>query len=790
MKFVKFAILCVLFSSLNLSCQTQAKPLYEISEDKKTNENVKIDETQKKKIEAILVGNDSGLYRVYGKGIVTPLWTKGKVRQILKTESFDANSNKIENWYLITSKGILFSSDLENFEFRNNGIPFLVLNEFDGTNNNFIEQCEDIKDISYNPLRPEIMVTATKNNVYISYDAGINWKSLGSMSTATAGIKAVAVADMPFYDSDGNENGTELAVFMSHPIFGLSYILPEKDKVWHDVTAGFVKLPSISYPDEISDILPAITTDESGKTRIELFLSQTFIPNIYKFDWAAKKGILIYSESEPSRTIESLNYIDNNLVFVKTKSICSVNINSDEANSETTAQANSASDFTAEKSTLVKNASDAKSIELFSEWEERFDAFQEKTNTAWIPKSLSGFEKDLIMNELWLLTPEKTGSSYAKKILGKKSLYIPPYQVRKQLGDEGIDKFISIAEENNLNSIVIDMKDDYGFLRYKSNNPLILEKGTESSYSVDLDNFIAKFKAKNIYLVARIVTFKDRNLTRYAGGKYAVWDKSLNKPWLGIKGYEDIKDEETGEVTGKTTLYYDENWVDPYSQEVWEYNVEIAKELVGRGFDEIQFDYIRFPTDGYNLRNAVFRWHSNRMSKESALMSFLSYARKNIKAPIGIDIYGANGWYRSGTRTGQDVEMLSNYVDVICPMFYPSHFELNFLDYEPYGERPYRIYFYGSYRNTVLGRNSIIVRPWVQAFKLPNRYDNKFYGKNYVQQEIFGVRDSVNTGYMYWNNVGNYETLQKDIGDSQYTGTTRESSLDFEKPVFDVSKGR
>lgn len=66
------------------------------------------------------------------------------------------------------------------------------------------------------------------------------------------------------------------------------------------------------------------------------------------------------------------------------------------------------------------------------------------------------------------------------------------------------------------------------------------------------------------------------------------------------------------------------------------------------------------------------------MDKESALVSFLAYARDNINAPIGIDIYGANGWYRSGTRTGQDVELMSDYVDVICPMFYPSHFEQDF----------------------------------------------------------------------------------------------------------------
>ena len=145
--------------------------------------------------------------------------------------------------------------------------------------------------------------------------------------------------------------------------------------------------------------------------------------------------------------------------------------------------------------------------------------------------------------------------------------------------------------------------------------------------------------------------------------------------------------------------------MDPFSEEVWKYNVEIGKELIKLGFDEIQFDYIRFPTDGENLADAFYRWQDEGMDKESALMSFLSYARQEIKAPISIDVYGANGWHRSGSRTGQEVEVLSDYVDVICPMYYPNHFSQNFMAYPPEIQRPYRIYYFGSYRNAVICRN-------------------------------------------------------------------------------------
>ena len=88
--------------------------------------------------------------------------------------------------------------------------------------------------------------------------------------------------------------------------------------------------------------------------------------------------------------------------------------------------------------------------------------------------------------------------------------------------------------------------------------------------------------------MARIVVFKDKHLSEYAGGKYAVWNYNTGKAWVGTKD-------------SAATTFYDENWVDPYCEEVWEYNVEIAKELISRGFDEVQFDYIRFPTDGLNL---------------------------------------------------------------------------------------------------------------------------------------------------------------------------------------------
>lgn len=106
------------------------------------------------------------------------------------------------------------------------------------------------------------------------------------------------------------------------------------------------------------------------------------------------------------------------------------------------------------------------------------------------------------------------------------------------------------------------------------------------------------------------------------------------------------------------------------------------------------------------------------------------------------------------------------------------------MNYKPYEERPYRIYYYGTYRNTVIARDKVVVRPWVQAFFLNVPYDRAYYDKEYVLKEVFGVRDSVDRGYMFWNNAGNYTKLSPDPGDTEYTGPSYEAAKNFRKPAI------
>lgn len=727
------------------------KPLYQLPEINKSSSVNKDGSNHTNPAQNFLVASDNGLFRVTSSNSSLPVWTKGRVDQIVHVQDGADGSN--DAFYMRTALGIIYSKDLVNFEERNNGLPYLTVKKYDGVSSHTEKQIHNLKDFCVNPANPKEMVVATKDNVYLSRDGGLNWKNIGSMSANTSGIKSCAIATM----------GDRCVVFMSHAIFGFSYYYPDNAKpAWIDVSAGFEIMKSLATPDEISDILPVLRKNpEDGSIKTEIYISQTFLPRIYRFNWETKRGELIYSGKEMADVIDGLSVIDDAIIFSTVESFGSLDLK-----------------------TYQSLGVPAK----MSDWKSAFASVPGMINSAWIPSERSGFQSGLSLSELWVLYPGTVNTPYASKADGKKSVYASAYQCRNMAG---IEKYKKIMKDNKLNSMVIDMKDDYGLLRYDSKDPDVLKKAKTSMYAVTLDEFVTEFKKDDIYLIARIVVFKDRNLSQYGGSKYAVWDKVNNKPWVGIKGYEDLVDEATQEVKGKEAQYYDENWVDPYSQEVWEYNVQIANELISRGFDEIQFDYIRFPTDGLNLRNASYRWQDKGMDKESALISFLSYARENLDAPIGIDIYGANGWYRSGTRTGQDSELLCEYVDVIGPMFYPSHFEQSFLNYAPWSDRTYRIYYYGSFRNTVICRNRAIIRPWVQAFYLNVSYDRQYYDDdgNYIQKQIFGVRDSVNHGYMYWNNSGDYRRLRPDVtSDQPFTGTAPEAGPEYRKPALGTAE--
>ena len=312
---------------------------------------------------------------------------------------------------------------------------------------------------------------------------------------------------------------------------------------------------------------------------------------------------------------------------------------------------------------------------------------------------------------------------------------------------------IKLLETHGMNSLVVDMKDDTGHLTYDTELEFAEElKAVREQFS--LDELVEAVHDAGLYLIGRIVAFQDPLLYWHEDSMYAIWNQEDDVPWGSVPVDSNANPQR-------------EFWIDPYSYDVWEYNIGIAKELERRGVDEVQFDYVRFPSDG-DLDVATFRHRREEMTKTDALESFLRLASESIEIPIGIDVFGFNGWYRMGNWIGQNLVVLSQWIDVVSPMFYPSHYPRSFLPEYDYLDRAREIYARGSLRAQQLAGESVSVRPYIQAFLIgvERDYEEDEYSM-YLLQQLDGVLDSAASGFTLWNASNNYYM----VGDSllEYT---------------------
>jgi hypothetical protein len=693
----------------------------------------------------LVIGSAGGLYGINPSGGQEILWSGGEVKKIISL-----NLTGTAGWLILTDRGILFSPDLKNWEYRNQGLPVRQIKIFENGVKSFQTVVREIKDLEINPRNPEIVVCASRDSVFLSRNGGRTWTSLGMPSFRTNGIKAVAAA---YTGSD------ELTVFCSHSVYGLFYYQPDKtERQWTELNEGLEKLESTDSPDEIADIGTVFPDPASGagNRQTGIFVSQTFRRRIYRLSWDEKRFELIWPGAPGPGTVDSLNPGGDSLKFVYDGAVGELRF----------------------PSFPDRGGTAGGPVPLFSRRTDLQELLKTIPANPDLRPGCAVFRETgrpdsrlVSLSELWLLNEEE---HFPAGVSDREGLYLP---VNHAMDNRSLKPYLDIIENRKLDMVVIDMKDDYGRLRFTPKNQETANWGRVFR-PVDIDAFLREMKNRKIYTVARIVVFKDPELARKEGGKYAVWDTKNSKPW---RGYYDThrkkslnnQEEENNSATVTEILpaqdpayeivrtYYDEYWVDPYSEEVWAYNTAVAVELHERGFDEIQFDYIRFPTDGVNLADARYRFQDSGMDMDSAIISFLRHVRSRLKAPVSVDIYGANGWYRTGARTGQEVELLAPLVDVICPMYYPSHFEQDFLAQDPPELRPYRIYFQGTQRTLRIARGKVIVRPWIQAFYLNVAYDREYYDPDYVRREAEGVRDAGRGGLTYWNNSGRYEDIPK-----------------------------
>jgi hypothetical protein len=284
----------------------------------------------------------------------------------------------------------------------------------------------------------------------------------------------------------------------------------------------------------------------------------------------------------------------------------------------------------------------------------------------------------------------------------------------------------------DLNAVVINLKDDYGTIRVPVSDPLIRQVPGSVRPYVNVVGTIKRLRSDGIYVIARQVCFKDEKLYGFRDNRYAV------------KSPE-----------GTPFRKGPEKWVDAYSEFVRDYNIAAARAIERAGVDEVQFDYIRFPDVKGALDTRRFDFKREHQTMREALASFLKKARKSVRIPIAIDLFGYTAINHWGEWIGQDVSELSRYVDVLSPMFYPSHYTGGYA--QGYGTR--RI-FYTVYLSCKRARElsgGVILRPYIQAFYYKDNSDG--YCPDYIGMELDAVKKSGLSGYIFWNDLTEYAVL-------------------------------
>lgn len=244
-----------------------------------------------------------------------------------------------------------------------------------------------------------------------------------------------------------------------------------------------------------------------------------------------------------------------------------------------------------------------------------------------------------------------------------------------------IDYVERLARDTGVNTVVIDIKDYSGYLAYRAGFPEAGKYGAVRVKIRDIDSVIRRLHAAGVYTIARITVFQDPVLAA-ARPDLAVHRKSLLS---------------RGEKPSVQTLWRDRKglaWIDPSSRAAWEYIAAVGRDALGHGFDELNFDYVRFPSDG-DMRDMYFPHSGERVSKPAVLRAFFGYLRQSFPdTRISADLFGLATVNSDDLGIGQVIEDAYLNFDYVCPMVYPSHYASGFHGFKKPAEHPYEVVRY------------------------------------------------------------------------------------------------
>ena len=308
------------------------------------------------------------------------------------------------------------------------------------------------------------------------------------------------------------------------------------------------------------------------------------------------------------------------------------------------------------------------------------------------------------------------------------------YLTAATAGSKRVNDFIELIRKTEINAVVIDIKDYSGWVSYDSNAKMANTLHTERVLIKNLPELLSSLKSEDIYTIARIQVFQDPVLAERRPD-LAIQNKG-GGVWKDFKGLA---------------------WLDPGSREVWDYTIELAKDAIEKGFDEVNFDYIRFPSDG-RIGEAVYT-HTAGRSKIDTINDFFAYLNESLKdepAFISADLFGMTLWSSSDFNIGQTLLGAASYFDYISPMVYTSHYADGFDGYANPALYPYEIVSKNLKKGILTleaASSTANLRPWLQDFDLGATYTHDM-----VRAQIRAAEELKTSGWFLWNASNNYTT--------------------------------
>ncbi|MFO8059492.1 MAG: putative glycoside hydrolase [Bacillota bacterium] len=309
-----------------------------------------------------------------------------------------------------------------------------------------------------------------------------------------------------------------------------------------------------------------------------------------------------------------------------------------------------------------------------------------------------------------------------------RGLYVPVGVARDSAR---LDRLIDLVLATELNAMVIDLKDDNGWVAYDSALDSVNVYSTKQPRLGELEELAGRLDELGIYAIARLVVFKDSRL-------------AAARPDLAVQHRDGgLWRDRTGTA-----------WLDPHSREAWQYCIDIAVEVAEAGFPEVQFDYVRFPTDGA-VSSARYTWADEGVSGADVITAFLEeaqWALAGVGAASSVDVFGLVTTVTDDMRIGQNWERLVEVVDYISPMVYPSHYGPNIYGLPVPNEAPYETVWHAM--RDALERTTdrdAIIRPWLQDFSWGYRY-----GPAEVRGQIDAAYEWGIDSWLLWNAGGVY----------------------------------